>query len=59
MGNYGLWDQKLVLEWVRENIYAFSGDKERVTVVGHDAGAVSAGLHMLSPASQGRWFSQI
>uniref|UniRef100_A0A915K4A9 Carboxylesterase type B domain-containing protein n=1 Tax=Romanomermis culicivorax TaxID=13658 RepID=A0A915K4A9_ROMCU len=51
--NFGLWDQKLVLEWIQEHIYAFGGDKSRVTVVGHDAGAVSAGLHMLSPFSAG------
>uniref|UniRef100_A0A5S6R0G0 COesterase domain-containing protein n=1 Tax=Trichuris muris TaxID=70415 RepID=A0A5S6R0G0_TRIMR len=52
-GNYGLMDQNLVLEWVRSYIYAFNGDVDRVTIVGHGAGAVSVGLHMLSPMSAG------
>ncbi|KFD72688.1 hypothetical protein M514_01814 [Trichuris suis] len=52
-GNYGLMDQNLVLEWVQNYIYAFNGDFDRVTIVGHGAGAVSVGLHMLSPMSAG------
>lgn len=51
--NFGLWDQHMVLQWVQKNIHAFNGDFNRVTIVGHDAGAVSAGLHTLSPFSSG------
>ncbi|XP_071795074.1 acetylcholinesterase-like [Asterias amurensis] len=50
-GNMGLLDQRLALEWVRDNIKAFGGDPERVAVFGTSAGAGSIGLHMLSPES--------
>ncbi len=48
-----MWDQVLALEFVRDNIAAFGGDPEQVTIFGQSAGAGSAALHMMSPHSQG------
>lgn len=47
-GNYGLWDQLLAVEWIYENAHLFGGDRNRIVLAGHSAGA---GNVMLIPAS--------
>ncbi|CZR68150.1 probable acetylcholinesterase precursor [Phialocephala subalpina] len=56
-GNFGLWDQRLAIEWVRDNIEAFGGDAGNITLAGRSAGAYSVHAQVLHefrrPAEEG------
>lgn len=52
-GNYGALDQIAALEWVRDNISAYGGDPDNVTIFGESAGAWSVTEMMAAPAARG------
>ena len=56
--NLGLLDQKMALKWVHENIAAFGGDPDNVTIFGESAGAASCTLQPLVPGSQ-KYFKRL
>lgn len=39
--NLGLLDQRLAVEWVKQNIRAFGGDPDRITISGQSCGSAS------------------
>lgn len=52
-GNNGLKDQVAALKWIQQNIVAFGGNPDSVTITGMSAGASSVHYHMISPMSKG------
>ena len=48
-GGYALEDQRLAMRWVKNNIAAFGGDPDNITLAGESAGGASACMHLMTP----------
>ncbi|EFN79359.1 carboxylesterase 1C isoform X2 [Harpegnathos saltator] len=58
-GNYGMFDQIAALDWIKRNIKYFNGSPDNIVIYGHSSGAISVGLHILSPLSRGKFSKAI
>lgn len=53
IGNYGMKDQIAALRWVHDNVSAFGGDPDNVTIFGSSAGANAVAMLMASRRATG------
>jgi para-nitrobenzyl esterase len=58
-GSYAYMDQIAALKWIRENIAAFGGDPNNVTIFGFSAGGVSVHSLLTIPAAKGLFHKAI
>jgi hypothetical protein len=49
-------DQSMALQWIKENVAAFGGNPNSITLTGTSAGGCSVHFHYLSPWSRGKKF---
>lgn len=56
-GNQGLKDQQIAIKWIKENIEAFGGDADKITLYGESAGGASVDFHLIY--SQERLFDKV
>lgn len=58
-GNVGMLDCVAALQWVRQNISAFGGDPNNVTIFGQSGGASKVAVLMAAPAARGLFHKAI
>ncbi|XP_060517685.1 acylcarnitine hydrolase-like [Cylas formicarius] len=59
LGNAGLKDQLLAMNWTQKNIEFFGGDPDKVTIFGASAGGMSVGAHIANKKSAGLYRAAI
>ncbi len=59
VGNYGLLDQQMAIQWVKRNAAAFGGDANNITIFGQSAGGTSVCAQLMSPAMAGQFQAAI
>lgn len=59
LANYGLMDMAAALRWVHDNIEAFGGDPDNVTIFGQSSGGVAVTALMTSPMTKGLYHRAI
>ncbi|XP_060517736.1 acylcarnitine hydrolase-like [Cylas formicarius] len=59
LGNAGIKDQLLAMQWTQKNIEYFGGDPEKVTIFGESAGGMSVGVHIANKKSEGLYRAAI
>ena len=55
MANFGLYDQTTAIKWVINNISAFGGNPDDITLIGQSAGAMSVDIHLNNPELKNRF----
>jgi para-nitrobenzyl esterase len=58
-GNYGLLDMIEGLKWVQQNISAFGGDPNKITIFGESAGGIAVSMLCASPLAKGLFHGAI
>lgn len=58
-GNYGLLDQVAALQWLKNNIAAFGGNPDNVTIAGQSAGSMSVCVLAVTPLAKGLFHRMI
>ena len=53
IGNQALWDQHLAIKWVHDNIGAFYGNYDDITIFGESGGSVSSLYQAIYPGNKG------
>ncbi|UJR18219.1 hypothetical protein I4U23_005119 [Adineta vaga] len=54
-GNYGILDQRMAITWIKNNINAFGGNPNQITLFGQSSGAQSVALHYVTEEVQGHF----